>query len=141
MSVPPFIPRAGFLAAVALLPSLLRRLRNPVVRVEPGELKHRLDSKEDVTIVDVREPAEFAGALGHIAGARNLPVGELDRRTSELDGLEQCPLVVVCRTDKRSATAARLLHQAGFARVAILRGGMEQWNREKLPTEATAEGP
>ena len=131
----------GILAAVALVPSLLRRFRDPVVWVEADELRRRLGSKEDVTIVDVREPAEFVGALGHIAGARNLPVGEFDRRVSELAGLEQAPLVLVCRTDKRSATAARILREAGFAQVAVLRRGMEQWNKEKLPTETTAVGP
>jgi Rhodanese-like domain len=49
-------------------------------------------------------------------------------------------LVLVCRTDKRSATAARLLREAGFAHVAVLRSGMEQWNEERLPVEAATNG-
>jgi len=52
------------------------------------------------------------------------------------DGRERSSLVLVCRTDKRSATAARLLREAGFAHVAVLRSGMEQWNKERLPVEA-----
>jgi uncharacterized membrane protein YdjX (TVP38/TMEM64 family)/rhodanese-related sulfurtransferase len=130
----------GLLAAIAFLPSLLRRLRNAVVWIEAGELHQRLDNKEDVTVIDVREPAEFTGALGHIPGARNLPVGELSNRVSELAGRERSSLVLVCRTDKRSAAAARLLREAGFAHVAVLRSGMEQWNEERLPVAATTDG-
>jgi rhodanese-related sulfurtransferase len=130
----------GLLAAIALLPSLLRRFRDAVVWIEAGELQQRLDNKEDVTVIDVREPAEFTGALGHIPGARNLPVGELSNRVSELAGRERSSLVLVCRTDKRSAAAARLLREAGFAHVAVLRSGMEQWNEERLPVEATTDG-
>jgi rhodanese-related sulfurtransferase len=130
----------GLLAAIALLPALLRRIRDPVVWIRAGELRHRLDNKEGVTVVDVREPAEFTGALGHIPGARNLPMSELSSRASELAGLERTSLVLVCRTDKRSATAARLLHEAGFAHVVVLRSGMEQWNKEGLPVEAALNG-
>jgi uncharacterized membrane protein YdjX (TVP38/TMEM64 family)/rhodanese-related sulfurtransferase len=130
----------GLLAAIALLPSLLRRFRDAVVWIEAGELQQRLDNKEDVTVIDVREPAEFTGALGHIPGARNLPVGELSNRVSELAGRERSSLVLVCRTDKRSAAAARLLREAGFAHVAVLRSGMEQWNEERLPVEAMTDG-
>jgi rhodanese-related sulfurtransferase len=130
----------GLLAAIALLPALLRRIRDPVVWIRAEELRHRLDNKEGVTVVDVREPAEFTGALGHIPGARNLPMSELSSRVSELAGLERTSLVLVCRTDKRSAAAARLLHEAGFAHVAVLRSGMEQWNKEGLPVEAATDG-
>ncbi len=130
----------GLLAAIAFLPSLLRRLRDAVIWIEAGELHQRLHNKDDVTVIDVREPAEFTGALGHIPGARNLPVGDLSSRVSELAGRERSSLVLVCRTDKRSATAARLLREAGFARVAVLRSGMEQWNEERLPVEAAADG-
>jgi uncharacterized membrane protein YdjX (TVP38/TMEM64 family)/rhodanese-related sulfurtransferase len=130
----------GLLAAIAFLPSLLRRLRDAVVWIEAGELHRRLDNKEDVTVIDVREPAEFTGALGHIRGARNLPIGELSSRVGEIAGRERSSLVLVCRTDKRSATAARLLREAGFAHVAVLRSGMEQWNKERLPVEAATDG-
>jgi rhodanese-related sulfurtransferase len=112
-------------------PSLLRlieRLRGSFAWIEASELKRRLDRGEAVTIVDVRGPDEFAGPLGHIATARNIPVAELAGRLTELAGLEGEPIVLVCRTDKRSATAARSLRAAGFVRVSVLRRGMEQWN-------------
>jgi rhodanese-related sulfurtransferase len=86
-------------------------------------------------VVDVRGADEFTGSLGHIAGARNIPVAELNQRLPELVGLEHRPIVLVCRTDKRSGKAARTLHAAGFAQVGVLRQGMEQWKASGLPVQ------
>jgi uncharacterized membrane protein YdjX (TVP38/TMEM64 family)/rhodanese-related sulfurtransferase len=128
----------GLLAAIALLPRLVGRLRKPFTWIEAKELERRLDRGEAVTVVDVRGPDEFTGSLGHIASARNIPVGELGSRLAELTGLERAPLVLVCRTDKRSATAAKTLRAAGFTQVFVLRRGMEQWNAASLPVEGRA---
>jgi uncharacterized membrane protein YdjX (TVP38/TMEM64 family)/rhodanese-related sulfurtransferase len=128
----------GLFAAIALLPRLLRRMRDPLVWVEPGELERRLGSGEAVTIIDVRQPEEFAGPVGHIPSARNLPLAELDIRMVELAGLKDVPIVLACRTDKRSATAARMLSAAGFSQLSVLRRGMEQWNKNGLPVERYA---
>src|SRR5215472_18280749 len=122
----------------ASLLRLIERLRGSFAWIEAAELKRRLDHGEAVTIVDVRGPDEFTGSLGHIATARNIPVAELDSRLAELAGLEQAPLVLVCRTDKRSATAARTLRAAGFTQVSVLRRGMEQWTDAGLPVEGRA---
>jgi uncharacterized membrane protein YdjX (TVP38/TMEM64 family)/rhodanese-related sulfurtransferase len=130
----------GLLAAIALLPRLIKRLRGSFACIKANELKRRLDCGQAVTVVDVRGPDEFIGPLGHIATARNIPVGELQRRLAELAGLERTSLVLVCRTDKRSATAARLLREAGFADIAVLRRGMEHWNAKGLPVEAATGG-
>jgi uncharacterized membrane protein YdjX (TVP38/TMEM64 family)/rhodanese-related sulfurtransferase len=130
----------GLLASIALLPRLIKRLRGSFAWIEATELKRRLGRGEAVTVVDVRGPDEFIGPLGHIATARNIPVAELDSRLAELTGLERASLVLVCQTDKRSAIAARLMREAGFANVAVLRSGMEQWNTEGLPVEAATDG-
>jgi rhodanese-related sulfurtransferase len=87
-------------------------------------------------VVDVRGPDEFTGPLGHIPEARNLPVDELSDRVAELGHLERRPVILVCRTDRRSARAAEILRGVGIADVAVLRGGMEQWNRAGLPIES-----
>src|SRR5215468_6158165 len=126
----------GLLAAIALLPRLIKRLRDKFDWIEANELKRRLDRGEGVTIVDVRGRDEFVGPLGHIATARNIPVAELESRLSELAGLERWPIVLVCRTDKRSATAARTLRTAGFTQVNVLRRGMEEWNETGLAVQA-----
>jgi uncharacterized membrane protein YdjX (TVP38/TMEM64 family)/rhodanese-related sulfurtransferase len=130
----------GLLAAIAVLPRLIGRLRKPFPWIEVGDLKRRLDSGEAVMVIDVRGADEFTGPLGHVATARNIPVAELRGRLSELAGLERAPIVLVCRTDKRSAAAAQTLHAAGFAQVSVLRRGMEQWNEADLPVEARAGG-
>jgi rhodanese-related sulfurtransferase len=123
---------------VRFLLRLINRLRGSFAWVEPNELKRRLDHGEGVTIVDVRGSDEFVGPLGHIATARNIPVAELESRLGELAGLERGPIVLVCRTDKRSATAARTLRAAGFTQIDVLRRGMEQWKEIGLPVEARA---
>jgi rhodanese-related sulfurtransferase len=123
---------------VRFLLRLIERLRGSFAWMEANEHKRRLDRGEGVTVVDVRRPDEFVGALGHIATARNIPVAELESRLGELAGLERAPIVLVCRTDKRSATAARTLHAAGFTQVNVLRRGMEQWNETGLPVQARA---
>ncbi len=125
----------GLLAAIALLPRLIGRMRGSFAWIEASELKRRLDGGEAVTVIDVRGADEFIGPLGHIATARNIPVAELDSRLTELAGLERAPLVLVCRTDKRSATAARTLRAAGFTQVGVLREGMVQWNKVGLPVQ------
>ncbi len=125
----------GLLAAIALLPRLIKRLRRPFSWIEAGDLKRRLDSGESITIIDVRGTDEFAGPLGHIAAAVNLPIGELPSRLTELNAIKDRPVVLVCRTDKRSAVAAQTLRDAGFAQVSVLRRGMVQWNEAGLSVQ------
>jgi rhodanese-related sulfurtransferase len=96
--------------------------------IEVDELANRLKGG-GIAVIDVRGPDEFTGPLGHIAGALNLPVGELPGRLTEINALHDKPVILVCRTDKRSASAAALLRDAGFRDVRVLRGGMERWNR------------
>lgn len=127
----------GLLVAIAFLPRLVRRLRAGSAApqwIEPGTLTDRL-TEGGVTVVDVRGPDEFTGPLGHIATAVNMPLGEIAGRMAELDAQRGNPFVLVCRTDRRSASAAALLGEAGFDDVHVLRGGMEQWNRDGRPVE------
>jgi rhodanese-related sulfurtransferase len=84
-----------------------------------------MSHRGEVTVVDVRSAAEFDGELGHIDGARLLPLDELRARVSEIDG--DRPVVVVCQTGKRSAMGASILRKAGLTRVANLAGGMVRW--------------
>lgn len=81
-----------------------------------------------VQILDVRERTEFAGPLGHIAGAVLIPLGELPARSGEL--AKDRPIVAVCRAGSRSAQAVAMLRQAGFTDLANLAGGMLRWRAE-----------
>jgi glyoxylase-like metal-dependent hydrolase (beta-lactamase superfamily II)/rhodanese-related sulfurtransferase len=90
--------------------------------VQPEWLEENADR---VQIVDVREPDEFNGPLGRIAGARLIPLGELAGRIGEL-GRDR-PVVAVCRAGSRSARATAILQQAGLSEIANLAGGMLRW--------------
>jgi rhodanese-related sulfurtransferase len=79
-------------------------------------------SRGTVRIVDVREPDELTGDLGHIAGVAPVPLGTLAARAARWD--RGADIVLVCRSGGRSARAAELLAAAGFRRVMNLAGGM-----------------
>ena len=106
----------------------LARLFRPAVPawIETGELSRRLASPVAPLVVDVRGRDEFDGPLGHIEGARNIPLAELPAQRAELAGAGR-PVVLVCLTDKRSAAAAAQLAAAGLRDVSVLRGGMTAW--------------
>lgn len=122
----------SLLAAVAFLPRIVRKLRGTPM-LEVAELKRQLDAGEDVLLLDVRTAAEFTGDLGHIPRARSLPLEELPQRLTELDDHKQRPVRLICRTDRRSAQAARLLADAGFADARVIRGGMTAWRAHGWP--------
>jgi rhodanese-related sulfurtransferase len=90
-----------------------------------------------VQIVDVREPDEFNGPLGHVPGARLIPLGALTARASELAKAQ--PTVIVCRSGARSAQATVLLGKCGFERVANLSGGMLRWRAQRFAVEGGAD--
>lgn len=125
----------ALLATVAFLPRLVSRLRGQKTLrwIEVHDLASQFDGTNGVAVIDVRKPDEFAGPLGHIAQAMNLPVGEMPQRLHELAVHKNKPIVLVCHTDRRSAQAAALLRDAGHQDVAVLRGGMRQWHRSGLP--------
>jgi len=123
----------ALLAVVAFPPRLVARLREkPMLTVE--ELKARADSRTGL-ILDVRTAADFVGDQGHIAGALNLPLEELEARLAEVGDDPERPIAIVCRTDRRSAKAAALLARRGFADVRVVRGGMTAWLAQGWPVE------
>jgi glyoxylase-like metal-dependent hydrolase (beta-lactamase superfamily II)/rhodanese-related sulfurtransferase len=87
----------------------------------------------EVQVVDVREPDEFNGPLGHVEGARLIPLGQLSDRMKALT--KEKPIVTVCRSGARSAQATNLLMKAGFDQVANLSGGMLRWRAQRFPVE------
>jgi sulfur dioxygenase len=87
----------------------------------------------DLRVIDVREPAEYTGALGHIPGAELIPLGELASRVGQIP--TDLPLITVCRAGGRSAQATVILRKAGVERVANLAGGMLRWRALRLVVE------
>jgi molybdopterin/thiamine biosynthesis adenylyltransferase/rhodanese-related sulfurtransferase len=100
----------------------------PAVSVQ--ELKRKLDARESIQLIDVREP--FENEIARIDNARLIPLGELPDRLNELD--RESYMVVHCHTGKRSAQAVQLLRGAGFPNVFNLEGGIDRWSDEIDPT-------
>ena len=120
----------GLLAAIVFLPRLFSRLKTAETGwIEADDLDRQIKSGKDLTIIDVRGGDEFIGPLGHIPSALNIPLGEIPLRLTEINARMDQPVILVCKTDKRSAQAAKLLGNASFQDLQVLRGGMEQWNR------------
>jgi len=102
-----------------------------VVDIDPKEL---LAKKDQIILIDVRQPDEYTGELGHIPGAKLMV---LDTLADHFDKLPRDKTIVfVCRSGGRSARAASLALSEGFKDVYNLKGGMLLWNELHLPTEA-----
>ena len=91
-------------------------------------------AQEPALLLDVREPDEYTGPLGHIPGARLIPLGQLAGRLDELGDRDQ-PIVAICKAGGRSNKAAQLLLDAGFTQVRSMAGGTGRWVELGYPTE------
>ena len=87
------------------------------------QLKARIDSRDGVFILDVREPQEYQ--ICAIPGSTLIPLGDLPSRLHELAGRGE--MIVHCKSGARSAKAVKLLRDAGFAQAKNLRGGILRW--------------
>src|SRR6185436_8866338 len=94
------------------------------------ELKARLDGGDDIQLIDVRQPDEYAFA--RIEGAKLIPLGEIMSRMNEIDASRET--VVHCKMGGRSARAIQALEQAGFkGNLKNLIGGITAWSNEVDP--------
>jgi rhodanese-related sulfurtransferase len=100
-----------------------------VPEIDVATLVDDLAAGKDAQIVDVREQDEWVA--GHMSGAIHIPLGHLASRTRELDPAR--PVVLVCRSGNRSASATDLLLRSGFRDVKNLVGGMIAWVRAGQP--------
>lgn len=98
--------------------------------VEPEQVAR---AGEKPRIIDVREPHELTGELGHIRGAELVPLPTVEGAAKLWPRDDE--LVVVCRSGARSALAAAALGAMGFRRVMNMVGGMLAWNDARLPIE------
>jgi molybdopterin/thiamine biosynthesis adenylyltransferase/rhodanese-related sulfurtransferase len=111
-------PAADWFAAPEGVPSISAR-----------ELKQKMDGREGLVLIDVREPFEYE--IARIDGSRLIPLGELESHVSELP--RTGVLVCQCHSGGRSEHAARLLREAGFENVYNLEGGIDAWSVEIDP--------
>ncbi|MGD1939986.1 MAG: rhodanese-like domain-containing protein [Leptolyngbyaceae cyanobacterium] len=108
----------------------------PLPTIDAQTLKRRLDQRS-VTLIDVREPGEFAGE--HIPGATLVPLSQFDLR--KIPQVDNTQLVVYCLTGQRSAIAGQKLLAAGFVAVAHLPGGLADWQAARYPTVINRQAP
>lgn len=93
----------------------------------------QLINHRDALVLDVREESEFAA--GHIPSSKHIPVGKIEERLKELEKYKKKPVVVICRSGSRSASAGSVLKKNGFAEVHNLKGGVLAWEQANLPVQ------
>lgn len=92
----------------------------------------RLINRERATLLDVSEPAEFAN--GHPAGARNVPLANIEK-SGDLPKNKSLPVVVVCPSGSRATRAVAILRKLGYEKAHVLGGGVVAWREANLPIE------
>ncbi|HSU79055.1 MAG TPA: rhodanese-like domain-containing protein, partial [Candidatus Angelobacter sp.] len=92
--------------------------------VDLDALQQKIGGNEKITILDVREPAEYA--FGHIPGAKHIPLGELEVRFEELEKSDE--IYVICRSGNRSDVASQSLAKKGFSKIINVNPGMSSWD-------------
>jgi len=93
----------------------------------------QLINHKSALVLDVREQGEYDA--GHVLNSKLIPLGKLNERLGELEKYRERPIVVVCRSGQRSASACAFLAKKGFAQVHNLHGGIVAWQKAGLPVE------
>lgn len=108
---------------------------NQVRQMTPAEVEAARRSSPPPVLLDVREPEEWNGELGHIGGSVLIPLKELPARAAEIEQAKHGHVIAICRAGVRSTTAAAILTGLGFEHVSNLKGGMVDWNDQGLGVE------
>ncbi len=98
-----------------------------VMKIKPEDAKKMLESENPPALIDVREPDEFAS--GHIPNAVDVPLGDVVNGVIRLGIPKDQPVMVYCRTGRRSSEAASKLQGAGYQKIYDL-GGITDWPYE-----------
>ncbi|HEX7889637.1 MAG TPA: rhodanese-like domain-containing protein [Ramlibacter sp.] len=132
----PFVVQnwALFLVAIVaggllLWPGLAKGARSGV----SPEAAVQLMNREKAVVVDVGEAEEFAS--GHIAGARNVPVNQLEQRLPEVVKNKGVPVILVCPSGARAQRALGVAKTLGYEKAVVLGGGLRAWKEANLPVE------
>ena len=93
----------------------------------------QLINRQKAVVVDVCEAAEFAA--GHIVGAKNIPLADLEGRLASVVKNKNLPLILVCQTGARSGRAVAVAKKLGYEQAQSLGGGLAAWKAANLPIE------
>jgi len=95
----------------------------------------QLINRERAIVLDVSETEEFAA--GHVGGAKNVPVGQLEQRLPEVVKNKTVPLILVCANGARANRALAVAKKLGYDKAQVLAGGLKAWKEANLPLEKT----
>ncbi len=93
----------------------------------------QLINREKGVVIDVCEPNEFAA--GHVGGAKNIPLADLEAKLATTVKNKALPLILVCQSGARSARAVAIAKKLGFEQAQSLGGGLASWKAANLPLE------
>jgi sulfur-carrier protein adenylyltransferase/sulfurtransferase len=106
---------------------LVTEAKQVIQEIDVSTLKADLEAGKSCSIIDVREPEDFAN--GHVPGAINIPRGMLELEIDELVPNQNQPVVLYCGGGSRSALAAQTLQIMGYDQVKSLAGGWRHWSQ------------
>ncbi|WP_416546309.1 rhodanese-like domain-containing protein [Limnohabitans sp. DCL3] len=118
--------------ALASGAALLFPVLNTGTGLNPQDMV-QLMNREKAIVIDVCEPEEFA--RGHVIGAKNLPLGQLEEKLAQLVKNKASHVIMVCQVGARSARAAAAARKLGFENVQSLAGGLKAWQAASMPVE------
>ena len=90
-------------------------------------------NRDKAVVVDVCEAEEFAA--GHVVGAKNLPLNQLEDKLAGVVKNKTLPLILVCQSGARSARALTIAKKLGYEQAQSLSGGLGAWRSANLPLE------
>ena len=100
--------------------------------ISAEKARDMIDRDSNTVLLDVRTEEEYNSETGHLAGAKLIPVQELENRLAELEPWKARTIVVYCRSGNRSGRAAALLREHGFSALNM-EGGILRWNKLEYP--------
>lgn len=117
-----------FLGLFLVITSIACAQQNQSSSITMKDFKERLATDKNLVILDVRTPEELAGPLGKIDNAINIPIQNLEQRIDELKSYKDKEILVICRTQNRSAVAINILQTKGYKAKNVL-GGMTEFRK------------
>ena len=93
----------------------------------------QLINRERAVVVDLREPEEFAA--GHMTGAKNVPLDQLQDKLAAVVKNKTVPLLLVCATGSRAQRAVATAKKLGYEQAQAVGGGLKSWKEANLPVE------
>ena len=93
----------------------------------------QLINRERAVVVDVSDAQEYAA--GHVGGARNVPVAQLEQRLPEVVKNKALPVILVCPSGTRASRALAVAKKLGYEKAQVLAGGLKAWKEANLPVE------